>query len=150
MEVFTSNSRPHTVWGPLAAINVSSFALDGLIGAGKPWVLVDFKANAKEIVDVVQCFNDAAFIYALGNDQQRCLISMTFLVFISKCEDDKTDTLQQGMEKYKSNRISQHTSAGEISIGNFARKGWLIGIDIGNADPQRSACYATVNFMMKL
>lgn len=151
MKVFSSDSRGVEVWGPTAAVDVKVDALGGVVD--NSWILVNFAVGAREIVDVRQCFDDMSFIYALGNNQSNCQISLTFAIFIGtiSCNGrNNTEAIEAGLSAYVSKRISQNTSAGKISIGNFSRMGWLTGIDIGNADVNKGVCYGTVHFLMEL
>ena len=151
MKVFSSDSRGVEAWGPTASVDVKVDALGGVVD--NSWILVNFAVGAREIVDVRQCFDDMSFIYALGNNQSNCQISLTFAILIGTkfCKgNNNTAAIEAGLSAYVSNRISQKTSAGKISIGNFSRMGWLTGIDIGNADVNKGVCYGTVHFLMEL
>ena len=151
MVVFSSDSKGVVAWGPTAAVTVKVDALGGIID--NTWILVNFSIGAKEIVDVRQCFDDMSFIYALGNNQSSCQISMTFAVLIGKksCKgNNNTSSIEYGLRAYERSRISKKTTPGKITIGKFSRMGWLTGIDIGNLDAARGICYGTVNFIMDL
>lgn len=151
MIVFSSDSRGLDVWGPTASVDVKVDALGGIVD--NSWILVNFSVGAREIVDVRQCFDDMSFIYALGNNQSNCQISLTFAIFIGRnsCKgNDNMSAIASGLESYVSSRISHKISAQNISIGGFSRMGWLTGIDIGNADVGKGICYGTVHFMMEL
>lgn len=151
MKVFSSDSRGVEAWGPTAAVDVKVDALGGVVD--NSWILVNFAVGAREIVDVRQCFDDMSFIYALGNNQSNCQISLTFAILIGTkfCKgNNNTAAIEAGLSAYVSSRISQKTSAGKIAIGNFSRMGWLTGIDIGNADVNKGVCYGTVHFLMEL
>ena len=151
MKVFSSDSRGVEAWGPTAAVDVKVDALGGVVD--NTWILVNFAVGAREIVDVRQCFDDMSFIYALGNNQSNCQISLTFAILIGTkfCKgNNNTAAIEAGLSAYVSKRISQKTSAGKIAIGNFSRMGWLTGIDIGNADVNKGVCYGTVHFLMEL
>jgi hypothetical protein len=151
MKVFSSDSRGVEAWGPTAAVDVNVDALGGVVD--NSWILVNFAVGAREIVDVRQCFDDMSFIYALGNNQSNCQISLTFAILIGTkfCKgSNNTAAIEEGISAYVSNRISQRINAGKISIGNFSRMGWLTGIDIGNADVNKGVCYGTVHFLMEL
>ena len=151
MKVFSSDSRGVEAWGPTAAVDVQVDALGGVVD--NSWILVNFAVGAREIVDVRQCFDDMSFIYALGNNQSNCQISLTFAILIGTkfCKgNNNTAAIEAGLSAYVSSRISQRINAGKISIGNFSRMGWLTGIDIGNADVNKGVCYGTVHFLMEL
>ena len=151
MKVFSSDSKGVEAWGPTAAVDVKVDALGGVVE--NSWILVNFAVGAREIVDVRQCFDDMSFIYALGNNQSSCQISLTFAILIGtmSCKgSNNTEAIDSGLSAYMSKRISQNTSAGKISIGNFSRMGWLTGIDVGNADANKGVCYGTVHFLMEL
>ena len=151
MKVFSSDSRGVEAWGPTAAVDVKVDALGGVVD--NSWILVNFAVGAREIVDVRQCFDDMSFIYALGNNQSNCQISLTFAILIGTkfCKgNNNTAAIEAGLSAYVSTRISQRINAGKISIGNFSRMGWLTGIDIGNADVNKGVCYGTVHFLMEL
>ena len=151
MKVFSSDSRGVEAWGPTAAVDVKVDALGGVVD--NTWILVNFAVGAREIVDVRQCFDDMSFIYALGNNQSNCQISLTFAILVGTkfCKgNNNTAAIEARLSAYVSKRISQKTSAGKIAIGNFSRMGWLTGIDIGNADVNKGVCYGTVHFLMEL
>ena len=117
------------------------------------WILVNFSLGAREIVDVRQCFNEVAFIFALGHNQSECRMSMTFAVMIGRrrCKgQNNTAALHAGLRQYVLNRISKKTDAQTIAIGNFAGSGWLTGINIGNVDADKGICYATVDFLIRI
>ena len=88
MEVFSIGgaSKPVKAWGPTASVGVQVPALEGIGGKGSDWLLEGVQIGAKEIVDVRQCFNDVSYIYALGNDQGQCMISLSFIIFIGRGE----------------------------------------------------------------
>lgn len=155
MKIFSSDSRSIEVWGPTASVDVSVPALGSVID--NTWILVNFSVGAREITDIRQCFNDVSYIYALGNNQAQCLISLTFAILIGSqnCKDSEngnTAAIKNGLSGYIENRIS--TEEGQkpsmITIGAFSRMGWLTGIDIGNLDASKGVCYGTVNFIMEL
>lgn len=151
MNIFGPTASTNITWGPNVSADVSIAALGGIVNDS--WFLVNLHAGAKEIVDVRQCFNDVSFIYALGNNQSQCAISLTFVVFLGgkNCKDeDGTANIQAGFQQYVKSRISQQTSAKEIGVGKFVRKGWLTGIEVGQVDMKKSVCYATVHFLMEL
>jgi len=151
MMVFSSVSRGVEAWGPTASVDVKVDALGGVVD--NSWILVNFSVGAREIVDVRQCFNDMSFIYALGNNQSACQISMTFAILIGSrnCKSmNNTSAIGSGLSAYIGSRISKKISAGKVSIGSFSRSGWLTGIDIGNLDANRGVCYGTVHFLMEL
>ncbi len=151
MQVFSKDSRGVEVWGPTASVNVKADALGGIVD--NTWILVNFAVGAREIVDIRQCFDDVSFLYALGNNQSSCQISLTFAILIGKkwCKGaNNTSAIEEGLDAYVKSRVSQRKNAGKIQIGKFSRMGYLIGIDIGNADPMRGVCYGTVHFNMEL
>jgi len=151
MQVFSKDSRGVEAWGPTASVNVKADALGGIVD--NTWILVNFALGAREIVDIRQCFDDVSFLYALGNNQSSCQISLTFAILIGKkwCKgDNNTSAIEEGLDAYVKSRVSQRKDAGKIQIGKFSRMGYLIGIDIGNADPMRGVCYGTVHFNMEL
>lgn len=155
MKIFSSDSRAIEVWGPTASVDVRAKALEGVVD--NTWILVNFSVGAREITDIRQCFNDVSYIYALGNNQAQCLISLTFAILIGlhNCESSEnanTAAIENGFSKYVESRIS--TEVGQnpspVTIGAFTRMGWLTGIDIGNLDASKGVCYGTVNFIMEL
>ena len=152
MKVFGSDSGKIKIYGPTASVRVNVKALGGVVGDS--WLLTDFHVGAKEIVDVRQCFNDVSYIYALGNNQAKCEISLTFAIFIgrSNCEGENNNTsaIDDGIGAYIENRISNSTETSQITIGDFSSYGWLIGFDIGQLDAVKGICYASVQFIMKL
>ena len=151
MTIFTSDSRGIEAWGPTASVSVKVSALGSIVD--NSWILVNFALGAREIVDVRQCFNEVAYIYALGHNQGACQMTMTFAVLIGskKCSGrNNTSALKDGLRQYVLNRISKKTKAGTIAIGNFAGSGWLTGIDMGNVDANKGVCYATVNFLIRI
>jgi hypothetical protein len=153
MKVFSisGDSRATEMWGPTASVSVRIAALDAVVGGS--WLLEGVNIGAKEIVDVRQCFNDVAYIYALGNDQRQCSITLQFVVFIGTryCRGkSNTKAIQSGLNSYKTNRVSQKTAPQPITIGSFSTKGWLIACDIGQFDPVRGLCHAVATFIMQL
>lgn len=153
MDVFGSKKKSIKVYGPIASVDVKVPALGGVVDDS--WILVNMQAGAKEIVDVKQCFNDVSFIYALGNNQSSCAITLVFAIFIGNrdCKGtNNTAAMAAGFKAYVGNRISTDSGRkpSDIAIGNFSRKGWLTGIDIGQLDPEKGICYGTVHFLMKL
>lgn len=151
MQVFSKDSRGVEAWGPTASVNVKADALGGIVD--NTWILVNFAVGAREIVDIRQCFDDVSFLYALGNNQSSCQISLTFAILIGRkwCKGaNNTSAIEEGLDAYVKSRVSQRKNAGKIQIGKFSRMGYLIGIDIGNADPMRGICYGTVHFNMEL
>jgi len=153
MEVFSivGVGRSTVVWGPTASVKVRVGAFGSLIDDS--WILENVAIGAKEIVDVRQCFNDVSYIYALGNDQARCGITLQFAVFIgtAACRGkSNTGAIKAGLTKYVANRISQKTKAMNITIGSFSTKGWLVGIDIGQIEGTKGICHATAAFIMQL
>ena len=151
MKVFSSDSGSIEVWGPTASVDVKASALGGVVDDS--WILVNFAIGAREIVDIRQCFDDVSYIYALGNNQAQCAITLTFAVFIGKksCKGtNNTAAIEKGLSAYVNSRISKKTSPSSITIGNFSRMGWLTGIDIGNLDANKGVCYGTAHFIMEL
>lgn len=151
MKVFGSDSGNIKIYGPTASVIVSVDALGGVVG--NSWLLTDFHVGAKEIVDVRQCFNDVSYIYALGNNQAKCEISLTFAIFIGRkdCNGvNNTSAIDDGIGAYIDSRISNSTETSKITIGDFSSYGWLIGFDIGQVDAVKGICYASVQFIMKL
>lgn len=152
MRVFGSDSVNIKVWGPTASVTVNVEALGGVVGDS--WLLTDFHVGAKEIVDVRQCFNDVSYIYALGNNQAKCELSLTFAIFIGRKNclqvNNNTSAIDDGIGAYVKNRISNSTETSKITIGDFSSYGWLIGFDIGQVDAVKGICYASVQFIMKL
>ena len=151
MTIFSSDSRGIEAWGPTASVDVKCSVLGGIVD--NSWILVNFAIGAQEIVDIRQCFSDVSFLYALGNNQSACQMALTFAVLIGRrrCRgQNNTAAIQAGLNAYVSGRISQKVSGGVVSIGKFSRRGWLIGIDIGNVDASKGVCYATVKFNMEL
>jgi hypothetical protein len=153
MKVFSisGDSRATEMWGPTASVSVRVAALDAVVGSS--WLLEGVNLSAKEIVDVRQCFNDVAYIYALGNDQRQCSINLQFVVFIGTrhCRgESNTKAIQSGLNSYKINRVSRNTVPLPITIGSFSTKGWLIACNIGQFDPARGLCHAVATFIMQL
>lgn len=152
MFVFSSDSRGIEAWGPTASVEVVVDALGGIVD--DTWVLVNFAVGAREIVDIRQCFNDVSYLYALGNNQSSCQITLTFAIFIGrlscKGEDLTSHSLEDGLDAYVAGRVSSRKKAGKIAIGKFSRMGHLVSIDIGNADVEKGVCTGTVTFNMEL
>ena len=151
MDVFGGNGKGVEVWGPAASVEVKAEALGSIIG--NSWILEGVNIGAKEIVDVRKCFEDVAYIYALGNDQSRCIIVLNLVVFIGEKDCKKTkgfNAVNEGLTAYYNGRISEKTSPMTIGIGSFVRTGWLIGIDISGLDVDRSLCHASATFLMEL
>ena len=151
MKVFSSDTRTVEMWGPTASVSVKVAALSDVVGDS--WLLSNMQAGAKEIVDVRQCFNDVAYIYALGNDQSKCTMTLVFTILIGRknCSGShNTANIKKGFKAYDSNRISQKTSPQSIAIGNFSGSGWLVGIDIGGVDPTRGICQGTAHFIIQM
>ena len=151
MKIFSSDSGTVEAWGPTASVDVKVSALGSVINDS--WLLVNFAVGAREITDIRQCFDDVSYIYALGNNQAQCAITLTFVIFIGKklCKGtNNTAAIEAGLSAYVNSRISKKTSPSTITIGNFSRMGWLTGIDIGNLDAAKGVCYGTAHFNMEL
>lgn len=152
MNVFGGSGTGVKVWGPTASTTVTVSALNSL--ADSSWILTGISIGAKEIVDVRQCFNDISFLYALGNDQGQCRMSMSFLVFFGKenCNGEGgMSSIESGIKAYSSARISNHKAGVQsMSVGGAGFKGWLTGLDIGAFDPEKGVCVGTLSFIMKL
>lgn len=153
MDVFSigGTSKPVKIWGPTASVRPKIHALGALVG--DDWLVEGVQIGAKEIVDVRQCFNDVSYIYALGNDQGRCSLSVQFVVFVGTkfCSfTDNMGAISRGIVQYKNRRISQAPTPGTIVIGGFSAMGWLIGIDIGSMDAEKGVCHGVATFMMQL
>lgn len=153
MTVFSSNSSTVEAWGPTASVTVTVPGFTDVVNDS--WLLTGFNVNAREITDIRQCFNDMSYVYALGNDQQVCTITLEFVIFIGRKEcgdDDNTKSIGMGMADYAKNRISAKgmQSPKTITIGSFSRSGWLSNINIGRLDPSTSVCYGTLTFIMEL
>ena len=151
MDVFGGKGKSVEVWGPTASVEVKAAALGSVVGDS--WLLEGVTIGAKEIVDVRKCFEDVAYIYALGNDQGRCVIVLNFVVFIGQkdCgQGQGFEAVEAGLRAYAKGRISQSTSPQPISIGSFTRNGWLMGIDIGALDVEKSVCHSSATFLMEL
>lgn len=152
MQIFRSGIVGFKAYGPTASVNVNIGGFGGLIGDS--WFLTDFRIGAREITDVRQCFNDVSVIYALGNNQSQCAISLTFAVMFGpeNCNEvgSNLDDIKTAVTTYKGNRISKNKSSQSITIGGFSTKGWLTGFDIGQVDASKGVCYATVHFLMEL
>lgn len=150
MLVFSKDSRGVEAWGPTVSVAVNIEALGNIVDDS--WILVNFAIGAREIVDIRQCFNDVSFIYALGNNQSSLNLTLTFAILVGtrKCKgDNNMGTLSAGMRRYFLNRISQKTKPSTIAIANWAGKGWLTGIDIGQVDASKGVCYGTVHFLVR-
>lgn len=153
MKIFSSDSRAIEAWGPTASVIVHVEALGSVVD--KSWVLVNFSIGAREITDIRQCFDDVSYIYALGNNQAQCAMSLTFAIFIGRknCkESNNISAIEDGLSAYIDRRIStdEGQKPSKVSIGGFSRMGWLTGIDIGNLDVSKGVCYGTVNFIIEL
>lgn len=152
MRVFSSNSDSIQVWGPVASVDVKISAMGSVIDYS--WLLVGISLGAKEIVDVRQCFNEMSYVYALGNNQNSCRMSLTFAIFIGrencKGRENNTGSIDRGLEAYAMSRISKKITPTAVTIGDFSRMGWITGIDIGNLDARRGICYGTIHFLMEL
>lgn len=152
MDIFGSSGKSVVAWGPAASTTVEVSSLEGVVNDS--WVLSGVNIGAKEIVDIRQCFNDISYIYALGNDQGKCVFLLTFIVFLGRknCTggDDNFQAIKQGIDAYKSNRISQNTEPKTVTIGTFSCQGWLTGIDIGQTDPSTDTCQGVLSFIMQL
>lgn len=151
MKVFSSDTKSVEVWGPTASVDVKISAMSGVIN--NTWLLTNLNFGAREIVDVRQCFNDVSVIYALGNNQGQCQMTLTFVILIGRknCKGvSNTSALHNGVRQYVQNRISQKTTPSTIAIGSFAGSGWLTGIDIGNVDAEKGICYGTVHFIVQI
>lgn len=149
MTVFTKSSHV-TVWGPTASVNVRINALSSVVD--KTWMLSNVQVGAREITDIRQCFNDVSYIYALGNNQASCVITLVFAIMVGRknCSGSENfAAIKKGLSDYKSWRISKRKKS-SITIGGFSANGWLTGIDIGSLDPLRGICYGTVHFNMEL
>lgn len=150
MNVFSANQSSVEVWAPPSGVSVS---IDGFGEVGYSWFVSNVTVNAREITDIRQCFNDVSYIYALGNDQRQCNISVSFVVMIGsyKCfGSDALENIDSGLLSYEQNRISQNPVASYITIGGLARRGWLVGIDVTNVDASKGICSATASFIMDL
>lgn len=153
MKIFQINGdkRVTEMWGATASVEVKVDALGSIVG--ESWLLESVQVGAREIVDVRQCFNDVSYIYALGNDQSRCSIVLQFVVFVGTkfCKGtSNTKAIKDGLDKYKTNRISQKTAPMPITIGSFSTQGWLISCDIGQVDPSKGTCRGVLTFIMQL
>lgn len=151
MKIFSSDSGTVEAWGPTASVDVKVSALGNVINDS--WLLFNFNVGAREITDIRQCFDDVSYIYALGNNQAQCAITLTFVIFIGKklCKgSNNTAAIESGLSAYVDSRISKKTSPSTITIGNFSRMGWLSGIEIGNLDAAKGVCYGTAHFIMEL
>jgi hypothetical protein len=151
MKIFSSDSRSIEAWGPTASVDVRAKALGDVVDDS--WILVNFSIGAREITDVRQCFNDVSYIYALGNNQSQCTMSLTFAILIGrkKCKgSNRTSAIESGLSAYVNSRISKKTSPSPVTIGNFSRMGWLTGIDIGNLDVSKGICQGTAHFIIEL
>lgn len=155
MKIFSSDSKGVVAWGPVASVTVKAGSLNEAATGSNGWVLTNFSIGAKEITDIRQCFDDVSYIYALGNNQGQCSMTLVFAIFLGK-EDcsgpNNTGTIGVGLNEYKVNRIStkRGMSPSPVTIGNFSRMGWLTGIEIGQLDAARGLCYGTVHFIMEL
>lgn len=153
MRIFSSASKGIVVWGPTAAVNVKIKALGSVVD--DTWILVNLSVGMKEITDIRQCFNETSYIYALGNSQGNCSITLTFVIFIGtkECKGDGNSAvgnISDGLNMYLKNRISKKTIPTSITIGNFSCMGWLSGVDVSGLDPERGVCYGTVQFIMEM
>lgn len=152
MDIFGKSGGDIAVWGATASVDVQISAIPD---AESTWVLADVRVGAQEIVDVRKCFNDESYVYALGNDQGRCQIVLTFAIFCGTCrsgagEGRSMEAVGSGLESYKTHRISQKTTPSEITIGGFSTKGWLLSVDVGQMDASTMTCRGVVSFMMDL
>ena len=150
MLVFSSNSEV-VVWGPTASVDVKIDALSDIVD--DTWVLEDMHVGAHEITDIRQCFGDISFIYALGNNQAQCAMTLSFVVLIGRKEcktGSSLDAVQKGIDAYKSARISQHTDPVNVTVGSFSKMGWITGIEIGQMEPLKGICHGTISLIMEL
>lgn len=149
MQVFgLYGRRPIKIWGPAVGIKVKIPAL-----GGGSWVLSGLSIGAKEITDVRQCFGDISFIYALGNDQDKCRITLDLLIFLGKeyCAiGNNSKAIGSCLSAYSRKRISQMTAPMTVTIGNFSVKTYLVEIGMGNYDADRSLLHCQVSFIMEL
>jgi len=152
MTVFSSNSDKVDAWGPIASVDVKISAMGAVIDYS--WILVGISIGARDIVDVRQCFNEMSYIYALGNDQSSCKMSLTFAIFIGRhlCKggENNIGAIGRGLDNYSMSRISKKITPTTVTIGDFSRMGWITGISIGNTDAGRGICYGTIDFIMEL
>lgn len=152
MEIFGTAGTSMVAWGPTASVEVKVEALGDVVNDS--WVLTGANIGAKEIVDIRQCFNDVSYIYALGNDQSKSVLSLSFIIFLGRknCqgENDNYQAIEKGINSYRDKRISKNTSAESITIGGFSCKGWIVGIDIGQHNPSNATCSGTLSFIMQL
>lgn len=149
MKVFSAEAEA-SVWGPIASIVPNISALGSEVNDS--WLLEGLRIGAEEITDVRQCFNDIAYIYALGNNQSNCRITLMFVIMAGtrNCMgSDNFSTIDDGLGNYRDSRISTMTKS-TITIGGMSRTGWLTGIDIGDLDPLTGVCHGVVNFIMEL
>lgn len=145
------NKQIH-VWGPTATVETRIEALSNIEDSDN-WALVGMQAGATEIVDVRQCFNDEAYLYAMGNDLGQCRITLLFAVFLSGPECDEKESLKalkDGIDDYVDNRISKRPKRTSITIGELALYGWLSGLNVGSMDPERGVCSVAVTFIWEL
>ena len=115
MRVFSSDSRGVVAWGPAASVDVRVSALGGIVD--RSWILVNFSIGAREIVDIRQCFNDTSFIYALGNNQSSCQISLTFAIFFGAANcmsTNNTNDIRAGIDAYAEGRISKQIGRAHV------------------------------------
>ena len=122
---------------------------------GNTWFLSGFRINAEEITDVVQCFGDEAYIYAMGSDKDRCRLTMTFVVMTGrKCVHGGSysgmDAVEKGIAAYGKGRISMSTNPGTVTIGKMSKSGWLVGIEVSGRDLKAGVCTATVEFILEM
>lgn len=153
MEVFSSkeDTRSIDVWGPTVGVTVEIQPLSDILD--DTWMLYNLSVGAREITDIRQCFNDVSFIYALGNNQTNCSMTLEFMVFVGRksCKgDDHTNAIGDGLDAYTNYRISAHTDPTQITIGSFSRWGWITGIDIGGVDPKRGICRGRIYLNIQL
>ena len=152
MNIFSSSGAKAYAWGPTASVSVRVPALGGVVD--NSWILVGCGIDAREIADVRQCFNDVSYIYAMGNRQSYCQLTLTFVVMIGQqwCSgfSDNFSAISAGIKAYRSRRISKHPTPNNITIGGMSRRGWLVGINVGNLKPQNGTCIGTATFLMQL
>lgn len=152
--MFIFNDQVDVVaWGPTATVRVRIPALEGLINDS--WMLTSLSLNAQDIVDIRQCFNDVSYIYALGNDQQRCALSLYFVILLGRrnCRPTSTDNfgaISEGLKKFVTTRISNNTAPMALTIGNFSCKGWLTGESVDRVDPDTGIGMGSLHFIMQL
>lgn len=149
--VFKSSKAAVRVFGPLATESVHISGID--VWNDDRWALIGASYNYREILDVRQCFNDTAFLFALGNNLSAGRMELSFLVFLSEpgCSPGgEFKAIKDAIESYRSERVSNKLSHIEVTIGSCTVSGWLDSMAAGNFDADRGVCVVSFSFLARL